>query len=499
MTSTPSPEPGERLKNVAVVLSGGVGARVGLGIPKQLIKIAGRSILEHTIAAFQQHPAVDEIYILMAPGHLDAVRDMLRAGRYPKVVEVLEGGATRSETTMTALDRLGDEECNVLLHDAVRPMVTARIIGECYQALQTHHAVDVAIPSADTIIQVDDDNTIAAVPPRATLRRGQTPQAFRASVIKEAYARAVRDPDFTATDDCSVVLKYLPEVPIWVVPGDDRNLKVTEPIDVYLADKLFQLASINAPEAGTEATYHAALAGKTVVVFGGSYGIGADIAELARECGADVHVFSRSSTNTHVERRADVAAAARQVLAATGRIDYVVNSAGVLPRGPLVDTPEETVFAATEINYMAPIFIAQEFHPHLARTKGALLLFTSSSYTRGRADYSLYSSAKAAVVNLTQALADEWTATGVRVNCVNPERTATPMRSKAFGAEPSDTLLDSRAVARSSVDVMISDQTGYVVDVRRTDPFADVADVEDFADVVQVEDIEVEVADRSTP
>jgi 2-C-methyl-D-erythritol 4-phosphate cytidylyltransferase len=102
-----------------------------------------------------------------------------------------------------------------------------------------------------------------------------------------------------------------------------------------------------------------------------------------------------------------------------------------------------------------------------------LLLYTSSSYTRGRSGYSLYSSAKAATVNLTQALADEWAADGIRVNCVNPERTRTPMRIKAFGDEPANSLLTSEAVARTSVDVLISQLTGHVIDVRRQDPFKD--------------------------
>jgi 2-C-methyl-D-erythritol 4-phosphate cytidylyltransferase len=96
-----------------------------------------------------------------------------------------------------------------------------------------------------------------------------------------------------------------------------------------------------------------------------------------------------------------------------------------------------------------------------------LLLYTSSSYTRGRANYALYSSCKAAVVNLMQALADEWSDLGVRVNCINPERTATPMRTRAFGDEPPETLLSSTVVARSSLDVLISDLTGHVFDVRR--------------------------------
>ncbi len=455
-----------------MLLAGGVGARIGLGLPKQLIKIAGRPILEHALVAVHNHPAVDDVLIVMAPGHLDAARAIVREGGYGKVVDILEGAETRSGSTMRALERLGDRECKVLFHDAVRPLLSARIIDECYQALEQYQAVDVAIPSADTIIEVTPEGTISSIPPRARLRRGQTPQAFRSSVIKQAYALASRDPDFVATDDCTVVLRYLPGVPIITVRGDERNMKVTEPIDVFLADKLFQLASEPPPSEQTDPDYQTALTGKVMAVFGGSYGIGAEIAGLARDFGADVHTFSRSGTNTHVERRDDVAAAARRVLRESGRIDFVVNAAGVLPRGALLDTSEETVYTATEVNYLAPIFIAQEFFTHLRQTGGSMLLFTSSSYTRGRGGYSLYSSAKAAVVNLTQALADEWAADGVRVNCLNPERTATPMRRRAFGPEPRESLLEATAVARSSLDVLLAPVTGQIVEIRKDDPFA---------------------------
>ena len=461
------------LKNVAVVLAGGVGARVGLDLPKQLIKIAGRPIIDHTLAILDRHPAIDEIIIMMAPGHLDVVRELIRRGGYDKVSAILEGGETRNATTVRALDHLGDVECNILFHDAVRPLLSPRIVSDCVRALDTYSAVDVAIPSADTIIEVSPANTIRAIPPRANLRRGQTPQGFRASVIKAAYRRAAQDPDFQATDDCTVVVRYLPDVPVWVVDGDERNMKVTEPIDVYIADKLFQLTDPVAPATcATDDDYRRALRGKTLVVFGGSYGIGADIATFARQHGANVACFSRSTTKTHIERREDVVAAARSVLDRFGRVDFVANTAGVLPTGTLVETSDETIYSATEINYIAPMIIAQEFFPLLRRTRGSLLLFTSSSYTRGRSGYSLYSSAKAATVNLTQALADEWASASVRVNCLNPERTGTPMRTRAFGNEPSDTLLDSMTVARAAVDVLLSDGTGHILDLRRDDPLA---------------------------
>jgi ribitol-5-phosphate 2-dehydrogenase (NADP+) / D-ribitol-5-phosphate cytidylyltransferase len=458
--------------NVAVLLAGGVGIRVGLEIPKQLLKIAGRPILEHALARLDQHEAVDEVIVMMAPGHLDAVREIVRSGGYGKVTQILEGAETRNDTTLRALEALGDRDCKVLLHDAVRPLLSARIVSECFEALDSYDAVDVAIPSADTIIAVTAANTIRDIPPRASLRRGQTPQAFRASVIKKAYELAGQDPHFEATDDCSVVLRYLPDVPIWVVHGDERNMKVTEPIDLYLVDKLFQLTSQDLPAGRTDEGYRDALAGKTMVVFGGSYGIGGDIVALAKEYGANVCTFSRSTTRTHVERREHVASAVAEVLEQHGSIDFAVNTAGVLPRGNLAETTEETIYAATDVNYLAPVLIAQELFPHLRASGGSLLFFTSSSYTRGRGGYSLYSSAKAAVVNLTQALADEWAAEGVRVNCINPERTGTPMRSKAFGKEPADSLLDSMAVAQASIDTLLSPDTGHVYDLRKLDPFA---------------------------
>lgn len=456
--------------NVVVLLAGGMGLRVGLDIPKQLIKIAGRTILEHTLGVFEGHPDVDEIIIMMAPGHLDTVRGIVRDGDHSKVSQILEGAETRNGTTKRALESLDGRDCKLLLHDAVRPLLNGRIITDCFEALDSYDAVDVAIPSADTIIEVTADGTIKDIPRRENLRRGQTPQAFRASVLRLAYSHAEKDENFVASDDCSVVLRYLPEVPIWVVPGDERNMKVTEPIDVYLADKLFQLTTNELPAPRTDEGYRAALEGRTVVVFGGSYGIGADIASVAAKYGANVRSFSRSSTNTHVERREDVTAAARSVIDELGSVDFVVNAAGVLPRGSLVETSEETVYAATEVNYLGPVFIAQEFYPHLRATRGGLLLFTSSSYTRGRSGYSLYSSAKAAVVNLTQALADEWAADQVKVNCINPERTGTPMRTKAFGVEPPESLLESMSVALSSLDVLLWGATGHIVDLRKVDP-----------------------------
>lgn len=476
------------LRNVGVVLAGGTGTRMGIGVPKQLLKIAGKTIIEHTIEALHAASEIDEILVLMAPGFVNDVQNLVDGGKYPKVSRIIEGGSTRNETTQVALDAIGDDECNVLFHDAVRPLLSSRIIRECINALHKYEAVDVAIPSADTIIAVEDE-IIRDIPDRSTLRRGQTPQGFRSSTLRKAYKEASKDPYFSATDDCGVVLRYLPEVPIKVVEGSENNLKVTHPVDVFIADKLFQLTSHVVPRPENPHDYGEHFRGRTVVVFGGGYGIGADIVDLARGFGADVFSFSRSQNGCYVENSDDVQRALDKAHAATGRIDYIAVTAGVLRVGPLTETTDETIEEALRVNYMAPVSIARLAFRYLRDTKGQLLLYTSSSYTRGRANYSLYSSSKSAVVNLTQALADEWADHEVRVNCINPERTATPMRAKAFGEEAPGTLLSPKVVALTSLDVLISGLTGHVIDVRRVDPSGasparTASDVESIAQMV---------------
>ncbi len=124
----------------------------------------------------------------------------------------------------------------MLLHDAARPLVDQRIIADCVAALATWTAIGVVVPSTDTIVEVSD-GVLGAVLPRDSLARCQTPQGFRLSVIGRAHDLAAADPDFGgATDDCGVVRRYLPDVPIGAVTGSERNLKVTYPGDLDLAE-----------------------------------------------------------------------------------------------------------------------------------------------------------------------------------------------------------------------------------------------------------------------
>ena len=230
------------MTTVGVVLAGGIGRRLGGPVPKQLLRLAGRPIIEHSIDAFEAAAAVDEILVMMAPDYVPEARKIVEARGYAKVTRVLTGGAERTQSTALALEAIGDApgDTRVLLHDAVRPLVRPSVIAGCVEALTAHEAVAVAVPSSDTVVVVDGD-MIVSTPDRATLRRQQTPQGFHLATIRAAYARALADPEFTATDDCGVVLRYLPDVPIHVVPGTEDNIKITHPADLAVAEQLLRL------------------------------------------------------------------------------------------------------------------------------------------------------------------------------------------------------------------------------------------------------------------
>jgi 2-C-methyl-D-erythritol 4-phosphate cytidylyltransferase len=230
------------MRTVAVVLAGGTGERFGTGVPKQLLPLAGRALIEHSVAAFERAPGVDAILVVMAAGHAGRARDVLAGDGYRKLTKVIAGGRTRVESAWCAIAELGSGECDVLFHDAARPLVEQRVIADCIAALAEHRAVGVAVPSSDTIAVVSD-GVMAGIPRRDSLVRCQTPQGFRLSVIRKAHELAAADPQFgdlPATDDCGIVLRYLPEVRVHVVPGSERNIKITYPRDLAIAETLLR-------------------------------------------------------------------------------------------------------------------------------------------------------------------------------------------------------------------------------------------------------------------
>ena len=251
--------------NIAVILAGGIGARVGGNTPKQLLPLQdGKSVLEHAVDAFEQSPHIHEICIVMHPDYIAYAEQMLLANAWQKVRHIIPGGKERWESSVQAirvyyglnvesLKFKGEENncqlpiancpntINLLLHDAARPFVSQEIIARVCEALEEHEAVTVAIPSTDTVYEMVDGK-VAHIPQRSTIMRAQTPQAFRLELIAAAYAKALGVDSLTAeacaeahlpaTDDCGIVHEHMPNTPIYIVEGEEQNKKITFKEDI---------------------------------------------------------------------------------------------------------------------------------------------------------------------------------------------------------------------------------------------------------------------------
>lgn len=250
------------MHNIAVILAGGSGTRMGLDRPKQFLELAGKSVLEHSVDAFHCNPLIDAIVIVANPDFVHEVEAIVaqrrHQGGWTKVEAVIPGGHERSYSSINALRHVAEtltgateadtgstatalaDTC-IIFHDAVRPLVTQRIITDVCESLREHRAVNVTLPVTDTVITATD-GTMTATVDRSTLQRVQTPQGFRYDTITAAYERALADPDFRATDDCGVVLHYLPTEPIALVRGDERNMKLTFRDDIPLFEFLLERA-----------------------------------------------------------------------------------------------------------------------------------------------------------------------------------------------------------------------------------------------------------------
>ena len=234
--------------NIAVILAGGTGSRMGMDIPKQFIRLQdGRTVLETCVAAFQQNEHIDEIAIVMHPAHKAEAKQLLPLERYTKIHYWIDGGSERWESSLHAVETINSSinqssiNCpivtcpivNFLIHDCARPFVSQAIITNTCLALESHEAVTVAVPVTDTLYLTEPEKGIIQdVPPRSLYRRAQTPQGFRLSVLRQAFDRLQHSPTRQITDDVGVVRTFVPDLPIHLVPGEESNRKITYKEDI---------------------------------------------------------------------------------------------------------------------------------------------------------------------------------------------------------------------------------------------------------------------------
>ncbi|MCP5103909.1 MAG: 2-C-methyl-D-erythritol 4-phosphate cytidylyltransferase [bacterium] len=230
-------------KNLVLILAGGSGSRIDIELPKQFFSLGGKTILRRTIEKFETHPLIHHIFIVTNGEYINKTEEIVRESGFQKVVKIVKGGAVRQDSSRIGVmaAQSGGYE-NVLIHDAARPFIPRQIIDDIVEKLETYSAVNVAVPSPDTVIEIDDHNLIKSVPDRNYLRRVQTPQAFKLDLITKAHRLAPEHKITAATDDCSLILK-LDLAPVYVVEGSPLNIKITYPIDLQMAEKILELES----------------------------------------------------------------------------------------------------------------------------------------------------------------------------------------------------------------------------------------------------------------
>lgn len=423
---------GAKAKVTGIILAGGSGNRFEADVPKQFCMLNGRMVVEHSVAAFRESGLFSEILVVLPPEWMGHPRAACGDRN-------IAGGRSRNESTWNALQACDPDTALVLIHDAARPLVDKRILADCLEALADHDAVDVCIPADDTIVEAED-GMIAGIPDRRRLMRGQTPQGFRFARIYEAYESNRHD--LTATDDVGIYLRLGGRCRI--VAGSPFNLKLTYPQDLFVAERILQYR----PAAECA---EVDLSGRSVLLLGGSGGIGSAVWRLLRKSGADV------CAPTHGELDLSQPAIPERF---SRKWDAIIHAAGIL-NGASDAAGVDEMFA---VNFRSVVAVAD-----LARRAmqgGAIVVVGSSSAMRGRAGFPLYSASKAAVNNFVEGIAPVLLRErGVRINCIHPGAVSTAMivGAPVTNRDP----LDPDEVARIIVAYTCPGETGQSINIRK--------------------------------
>ena len=226
------------MKVIALIPAAGMGKRMQAGINKQYLQICWMPIVGRTIALFQEATCVDDIYVITPEQEIPYCRtEVVERYGFTKVRAIIPGGKERQHSVLNglrALDGTGEDDV-ILIHDGVRPFISRHILEHAVATAREYDGALVAVPVKDTV-KIVEAGVVRDTPPRESIWLAQTPQAFRYGIIRGAHEMADAD-GFLGTDDASLVERMGREVHI--VLGDYRNIKITTPEDLLLAEAFF--------------------------------------------------------------------------------------------------------------------------------------------------------------------------------------------------------------------------------------------------------------------
>ena len=224
------------MKHILIIPASGSGVRFGSKTPKQFLKIDGKEILAHTIAKFHSLKIIDEIYIATQADNFSLIKKIISKNNFRKVRSIVEGGETRQVSVFNALNSIAAEKNDVVIvHDAVRPFVSKKLILSLIEECHKSGGVIPGIKISDTVKRLDEKNLIQTTLSRENLWTVQTPQMFRYDIIKSSFDKAVKK-NFTGTDESSIV--EFAGYPVKLIPGEKENIKITHKEDLKLYSKI---------------------------------------------------------------------------------------------------------------------------------------------------------------------------------------------------------------------------------------------------------------------
>lgn len=221
-------------KYTAVVLAAGAGKRMNTKVHKQYLEVAGKPLLYYTLKAFEESRVDDIVLVTGAGEELYCRREIVEKYGFHKIKAVTAGGKERYHSVYQGL--LAAEGTDyVLIHDGARPLVEQAVIERCMESVEKYQACAVGMPVKDTIKIVDGELFAKGTPDRSNLWQVQTPQTFSYALIREAYCKMLQQEDAVITDDAMVV-ERMTSVPVKLIEGSYRNIKITTPEDLLLME-----------------------------------------------------------------------------------------------------------------------------------------------------------------------------------------------------------------------------------------------------------------------
>ena len=224
----------------AVVVAAGASTRMG-GQDKLFAMLRGEPVLVRALRPLERAASIEKIIIVTRPERFVLVQDACREFGITKAAEIVAGGATRAHSVLAGV-RAAVGAALIAVHDGARPFVTSGLVDALVEAAARVGAAAPGLPVKDTVKLVDGEGKVVSTPDRAALRAIQTPQVFRAALLRSALERAL-ERGFSPTDDCGAVEAY--GAPVYILPGEEQNIKLTTPADFLTAEAILSESAVN--------------------------------------------------------------------------------------------------------------------------------------------------------------------------------------------------------------------------------------------------------------